>query len=43
MVFSSGNRFLDKNTVLSMTQHIFPLANLVTPNIPEAAALLGKE
>jgi hydroxymethylpyrimidine/phosphomethylpyrimidine kinase len=43
MVSSSGHRLLDKNAVLSMTKHIYPLASLVTPNIPETAELLAKE
>tara|TARA_R110001592_G_scaffold248308_1_gene510608 strand:+ start:83852 stop:84700 length:849 start_codon:yes stop_codon:yes gene_type:complete len=43
MVSSSGHRLLDENAVLSMTQELFPLVTIVTPNIPEAAALLNKQ
>jgi hydroxymethylpyrimidine/phosphomethylpyrimidine kinase len=42
MVAKSGDRLLTEPAVLSLRKHVFPLADLVTPNLPEAAALLGR-
>jgi hydroxymethylpyrimidine/phosphomethylpyrimidine kinase len=42
MVASSGARLLSANAVEALTQLLFPLADLVTPNLHEAAALLGQ-
>tara|TARA_R110001592_G_C13161810_1_gene748995 strand:- start:1501 stop:2367 length:867 start_codon:yes stop_codon:yes gene_type:complete len=42
MISSSGHRLLDEDALLSLIKNIFPLASLITPNIPEAATLLGK-
>jgi hydroxymethylpyrimidine/phosphomethylpyrimidine kinase len=39
MVSTSGSRLLAANAVAAMTKELFPLAALVTPNIPEAKAL----
>ena len=39
MVSTSGHRLLPANAVAAMTKDLFPLAALVTPNIPEAKAL----
>lgn len=41
MVASSGARLLDEEAVDVMKQLLFPKAALITPNIPEAEALLG--
>lgn len=41
MVATSGSRLLEKDAVEVMTQELFPLAHLLTPNMDEAAALLG--
>jgi hydroxymethylpyrimidine/phosphomethylpyrimidine kinase len=43
MVSTSGHSLLDKDAMLSLTSQLFPLAHLITPNIPEAAALLDTE
>ena len=43
MVSTSGHSLLDDDAIFSLTDQLFPLADLITPNIPEAAALLGKE
>ena len=39
MVSTSGHSLLAANAVAAMTKELFPLATLVTPNIPEAKAL----
>lgn len=36
MISSSGHRLIDQDAVDSLTSEIFPIARLVTPNIPEA-------
>ncbi|HVZ90687.1 MAG TPA: hydroxymethylpyrimidine/phosphomethylpyrimidine kinase, partial [Rhizomicrobium sp.] len=36
MISTSGHRLLAENAVAAMTKELFPLATLVTPNIPEA-------
>lgn len=41
MVAASGARLLEDNAVEAVRSLLFPLATLVTPNLPEAAALLG--
>lgn len=41
MVATSGARLLKEKGIKVMTRELFPLAMLVTPNIPEAEALLG--
>ncbi len=40
MVASSGDRLLAADAVDALRRDLFPLASLVTPNLPEAAALL---
>ncbi len=42
MVASSGDRLLPSDAVAGLLDDLFPLAFLVTPNLPEAAALLGE-
>jgi len=41
MVATSGARLLKPDAVLALTRELLPLALLVTPNVPEAEALLG--
>jgi hydroxymethylpyrimidine/phosphomethylpyrimidine kinase len=41
MVATSGGRLLDEDAVETLTTRLFPLAQLITPNMDEAAALLG--
>lgn len=43
MVASSGARLLDAGALEAMRQRLFPLARLITPNLPEAQALLGRQ
>ena len=39
---TSGTRFLDAAGLRALRRHLFPLATLLTPNWPEAAALTGR-
>jgi hydroxymethylpyrimidine/phosphomethylpyrimidine kinase len=41
MVASSGSRLLRADAVTTLTGRLFPLATVVTPNLPEAQALTG--
>jgi len=43
MVASSGARLLLPDAVGTLTKRLFPLATVVTPNLPEAQALTGKD
>jgi hydroxymethylpyrimidine/phosphomethylpyrimidine kinase len=42
MVASSGARLLQEDAVRSLAERLFPLATVVTPNLPEARALAGE-
>ena len=42
MVAKSGDRLLDASAEAAYVEHLFPLATLITPNLPEAAALLSR-
>lgn len=41
MVAKGGHRLLQGNAVQALKTHLFPLAAVVTPNLPEAQALTG--
>ncbi len=41
MVATSGARLLDDDAVDAMVRELIPLADILTPNLPEAEALLG--
>ncbi|NPD16890.1 bifunctional hydroxymethylpyrimidine kinase/phosphomethylpyrimidine kinase [Xinfangfangia sp. D13-10-4-6] len=41
MVAKSGDRLLAAEAVAALREHLLPLADLLTPNLPEAADLLG--
>lgn len=41
MVASSGDRLIDDDAVDAIRQQLLPLATLITPNLPEAGALLN--
>jgi hydroxymethylpyrimidine/phosphomethylpyrimidine kinase len=41
MVATSGDRLIDEDAVAAVRDVLLPRADLVTPNVPEAAALLG--
>lgn len=43
MVAKSGDRLLREEAVASLKERLLPLATLITPNLPEAAVLLGEE
>ena len=43
MVSTSGHALLAQDAMESLTEKLFPLADLITPNIPEAQMLLGCE
>lgn len=42
MVAKSGDRLLDAEAEAAYREHLFPLARLITPNLPEAEVLLGR-
>ena len=41
MIATSGARLLDKDAVRVLIESLIPLANVLTPNLPEAEALTG--
>ncbi|HEY0506527.1 MAG TPA: bifunctional hydroxymethylpyrimidine kinase/phosphomethylpyrimidine kinase [Blastococcus sp.] len=41
MIATSGHRLIDEAAVAAVRTELLPLADLITPNVPEAAALLG--
>lgn len=41
LVAKSGDNLLDPEALTALKIHLMPLATLITPNLPEAAALLG--
>lgn len=43
MLSSSGNTLVDEKAVEMMKNELFPLAEVLTPNIPEAEVLTGKK
>lgn len=43
MVSTSGARLADDDTIKSIRQHLLPMASVLTPNIPEAEVLLGRD
>jgi hydroxymethylpyrimidine/phosphomethylpyrimidine kinase len=43
MVAKSGHRLLAEDAVAMLARHLLPLAEVVTPNLPEVAALTGIE
>ncbi|GJE55923.1 MULTISPECIES: bifunctional hydroxymethylpyrimidine kinase/phosphomethylpyrimidine kinase [Methylobacterium] len=42
MVATSGDRLISEEAVAALRDELMPLATLITPNLPEAAALLGE-
>ena len=42
MVATSGDRLLSPDAIDALRTRLFPRASLITPNLPEAAALLGE-
>ena len=43
MVATSGAKLIEDKTVATLVSRLFPLSTLVTPNLREAAVLLGRE
>lgn len=43
MVAQSGDRLLKEDAVATLRDKLLPLAAVVTPNLPEAAVMLGRE
>ncbi len=43
MVSTSGDPLVGQEVVEALTTQLLPLAQLVTPNLPEASGLLGKQ
>lgn len=43
MVATSGDRLIEPDTVTQLTERLFPLVTLVTPNIDEAIILSGQQ
>jgi hydroxymethylpyrimidine/phosphomethylpyrimidine kinase len=41
MVATSGARLIAPDAIMALRENLFPLALIVTPNVPEAAALTG--
>lgn len=41
MVAKSGDRLLEEDAVCALRDRLLPLASIITPNLPEAADLLG--
>ncbi len=42
MVAQSGDRLLEDNAVEALRRHLLPMADVVTPNLPEAEVLAGR-
>lgn len=43
MVATSGDLLLEKNAISTLIDELLPLADIITPNMPEALALLGMD
>ncbi|MGB7920547.1 MAG: bifunctional hydroxymethylpyrimidine kinase/phosphomethylpyrimidine kinase, partial [Desulfobacterales bacterium] len=43
MVAQSGDKLLQDEAITALKDHLLPLATVLTPNLPEAAVLLGRE
>ncbi|MGB7391120.1 bifunctional hydroxymethylpyrimidine kinase/phosphomethylpyrimidine kinase [Marinomonas sp.] len=41
MIATSGDLLLQENAINTLKQRLFPLVDIITPNLPEAAALTG--
>ncbi len=43
MVAQSGDKLLQDEAIDALKGHLIPLADIITPNLPEASVLLGRE
>ena len=42
MTAKSGDALLDRNAIATLRETLFPLASIITPNLPESGLLLGE-
>ena len=42
MVATSGDKLLQDDAIAALKSHLIPMADIITPNLPEAAVLLNK-
>jgi hydroxymethylpyrimidine/phosphomethylpyrimidine kinase len=42
MVATSGDKLLQDDAVEALKEHLLPMASIITPNLPEAGVLLGR-
>ncbi len=43
MIAQSGNKLMEHDALETLKKHLMPIATVITPNLPEAQALLGRE
>lgn len=43
MVSTAGSRLLKENAIAALSKELLPIADIITPNIPEAEVLCGKK
>jgi hydroxymethylpyrimidine/phosphomethylpyrimidine kinase len=43
MIAQSGDKLLQEEAIEALKQYLIPMAELITPNLPEASVLLGRE
>ncbi len=43
MIAQSGDKLLQDEAIEALKKHLIPLADIITPNLPEASTLLGRE
>ena len=43
MIAQSGDKLLQDEAIEALKEYLIPLAHLITPNLPEASVLLGRE
>ena len=43
MVAQSGDKLLQDEAIAALKEYLIPMAELITPNLPEASVLLGRE
>lgn len=43
MVAQSGDKLLQDDAIEALKEHLIPMADIITPNLPEASVLLGRD
>lgn len=43
MIAQSGDKLLQDEAIDALKKHLIPMADIITPNLPEASVLLGRE